>query len=160
MTNSVETLERLLLEWSLIYGRKMDPEAIAIWVRMFSHTPPKILALALDRVTQSCERMPTPATLQKAIDSVKSELGTGFHGPTATDGTDRDGVPCVFWSDEPTVPAYAAQNCREGRMFLGMMSDWKTGQLKAQPPDQEELQKRKTELLRQEEIWRKRTGVA
>lgn len=91
---------------------------------MFCSTPPKILSLALDRVSKTSERMPTPATLEKAIAAVRSEIGSPSTTPRIiAEGEDRNGIPCVYWSDEPTVPAYAAKNCPEGRSFLALLGD-------------------------------------
>lgn len=77
-------------------------------------------------VTKTADRMPTPGHLTRAITQVQEEMNVG-EGPRLTyrEGEDARGIPCVFWSDQPDVPAYASKDCPEGRVFLAMMEDFK-----------------------------------
>lgn len=122
-SDSTANLKKLLSEWGLLYGRRIEPEAMDVWIRLFSSTPPKLLDTALARVTQTSERMPTPGTLQKAIDVIRSESISTTTARIIGDGEDRNGIPCVFWSDEPTMPAYKANDCPEGRAFLALLGE-------------------------------------
>jgi hypothetical protein len=38
-------------------------------------------------------------------------------------GTDPNGKPCVYWSDEALQPAYKATDCAEGRAFLAKLKE-------------------------------------
>lgn len=101
-----------------------------VWRKMFAVTPVRLMARALQQVTESSERMPTPATVKKAIDLILDKepwLSPNFQKlPTCVPGYDANGVPCVFWTDNPTVPAYSAKNCPEGRVFLNLMAEYKS----------------------------------
>lgn len=99
-----------------------------VWIRQFQDVPAKVLSFANERVMQTSEKMPTPATLQKAIFAVRAEMGQNSSTPRIIgDGTDRNGIDCVFWSDEPTERAYQAKKCPEGRAFLALMSEMHNG---------------------------------
>ena len=94
-------------------------------MRIFTATPPKVLALALETLTKSSERMPTPGHLSKAI-----EITYEKHPELCPDrklwgaeGKDPKGVPCIYWSDEKMVPAYKAKDCPEGRAFLKLLRE-------------------------------------
>lgn len=117
-------LRDTLQEWGALHGRKIDEKAIDVWMRIFVNANAKVLGRALQRVTEECERMPTPGMLTKAIARAKEELQIG-EAPKVTciEGKDSNGVPCVFWSDEPyTSPAYRAKDCPEGREFLKVLA--------------------------------------
>ncbi len=63
--------------------------------------------------------MPKPGHLTSAIAAAKAELlWKEEERLTCIEGTDAKGTRCVFWSDEPIVPAYRAVDCTEGRAFL------------------------------------------
>jgi hypothetical protein len=123
---SVEYLENALVDWAALYRRNLKPAEVAVWKRIFIGTDPRILALALEEVTTKAERMPTPGHLTKAIAVVRDnhpELipKTGlFMVPSK----DAKGVPCVYWSDEAMVPAYRAQDCPEGRLYLAKLNEF------------------------------------
>jgi hypothetical protein len=120
MKDSRELLRDTLQEWGALHGRKIDERAIEVWMRIFVNTNTRVLALALQTVTEECERMPTPGMLTKALAHARERLQIG-DAPKLTyiDGKDSSGVPCIFWSDEPyTSPAYRAKDCAEGREFL------------------------------------------
>jgi hypothetical protein len=98
-------------------------EEFDVWLRIFAGVHPDVLARALNSVTQNSERMPTPGTVTKAIAKAKEEMQIGEKPRlTCTAGKDSRGIPCVFWSDEPNVPAYRATNCPEGRLFLSTLA--------------------------------------
>lgn len=120
MIDSRECLRDAMQNWALLHGKRIDEKAIEAWMRIFVNTNPKVLARSLQRVTEECERMPTPGMLTKAIAKAKEELQIG-EKPSVThiEGKDSNGVPCWFWSDEPyTSPAYLAKDCPEGREFM------------------------------------------
>lgn len=96
---------------------------MAVWVRLFSKTSPLVLAKALDMITLNSERMPTPATLQRAIAEIRSGVIYGGGAPRHTEGIDRNNIPCWFWENDPTVPAYASSDCPEGKVFLALLAD-------------------------------------
>ena len=55
-------------------------------------------------------------------------------------------VPCWFWSDAPTVPAYSAADCEEGRACLAKLRE--VSATKRFPGSKEE-EARRTELQKQ-----------
>jgi len=120
---STELLRNTLNEWALLYNRRVTAEETEVWMKIFANTKVSILEKALQMVTHTAERMPAPGTLTKAIMSARDQ------NPHLLDtehliwraGVDRDNVPCVFWSDEPNMPAYKAQDCPEGRTFLSFL---------------------------------------
>lgn len=120
-------LATALAEWGTLYRRKVEDAALEIWIRLFKIYRFEALTLALDRVTREAEHMPTPGDLTKALNSIieqKPWLGLHWkHRLSYQEGQDEKGVPCVFWSDAPTIPAYRASDCPEGRMFLALLKD-------------------------------------
>jgi hypothetical protein len=126
---STDALKERLQEWGGLYGRKIGDEAMEVWIRLFAKYPLLLLAKALDQVTRKCERMPTPGNVTRAIEmALESEPWLSPHykpNPKAMPGKDKEGVPCVYWEDEPMVPAYAAEDCKDGRAFLELMKKFK-----------------------------------
>jgi len=39
------------------------------------------------------------------------------------ESSDGEGTPCWFFADEPDVPAYRPQDCKQGRAFLGALAN-------------------------------------
>ncbi len=60
--------------WAAAFGKRLSPNAIAWWTRLFADEKPWLLAKALDQVTRTCERMPAPGHLTKAIGQVKESM--------------------------------------------------------------------------------------
>jgi hypothetical protein len=120
--------ESLLVErlrtWASLYGREISDDAITIWLDIFKNADPRVLALALEKLTAECERMPSPGSLTKQIAIIYDlhpELSKKLQ-LTHREGTDANGTPCWFWCDEPRVPAYAARDCAEGKAFLKQLA--------------------------------------
>jgi hypothetical protein len=120
---SSELLEKALTEWGSLYRKKFSEPELLVWKRIFIGTDYRILGLALEHVTVNAERMPTPGHLTKAIAMMRDKHPefiekTGIYWVA---GKDANGMACVFWSDEPVVPAYRAPDCAEGRAFLSTL---------------------------------------
>lgn len=111
---SPEQLRDALIEWGQLYNRRLGEPEIDVWMRLFSNTHPRLLQLALEKVTKESERMPTPGHLTKALALAREQVHFGDTRITHTEGWDRNKVPCWYWSDAPTVPAYRPQDCEEG----------------------------------------------
>lgn len=79
--------------------------------------------LALQKCTEDMQYMPKPGHLTKAIEEAKAELCWKEKGQLVSwQGKDANGIPCVFWSDDPRTPAYRAVDCPEGRNFLATLA--------------------------------------
>jgi len=59
-----------LREWSLLYGKAIKDEAIEVWMRVFKSYPVAALSVALEKVTENAERMPTPGGLKRELEKV------------------------------------------------------------------------------------------
>jgi hypothetical protein len=128
VSNSIEILKQHLEEWSLLYGRRIDSQAMAVWIKLFANTPVHILTAALTKVVAESERMPPPGMLTKAIQIIYEQHPEWVpqHKIKYRTGEDARGVECVFWSDEPDTPAYRALDCPEGRAFIALLREWRT----------------------------------
>lgn len=64
--------------FAALYNRKLNDKAIEVWLRVFRSVPAEVLTKALDRVTATCVRMPTPGEVTLAIRAVyDSQYGGG-----------------------------------------------------------------------------------
>lgn len=82
MQQSQRALEDSIKSWGLVHHKKMESRTIEKWLEIFSTTEPRVLTRALDVVTKTAERMPTPGMLTKAIAGIREELGAAViqHG--------------------------------------------------------------------------------
>lgn len=120
-------LQNTLQRWGALHGRKIEDSAVEVWMELFVNHPAQVLEIALKEASRLAERMPTPGLLTREIVKVyeaKPWLSPHFKPtPTATEGVDKDGNPCFYWSDDPNTPAYKARECSEGRAFLALLSE-------------------------------------
>lgn len=116
----MESLSDTLKTWAALYSKKLDSHAVEKWVDLFVDTDARVLAAALDKLTREAERMPTPGMLTKTISLVVEQHPEWqpMQRLRYRSGRDTQGTACVFWSDDPSVPAYRAVDCPEGRKFL------------------------------------------
>ena len=122
--DSTELLRNTLQSWADLHSKNLTDQAIKVWLGIFADTRMRVLELALDYVTHTAERMPTPGTLTKAIALVYERFPylSEKERLTYRQGVDGKAVPCSYWSDEPGIPAYRAIDCAEGRAFLAQLA--------------------------------------
>jgi hypothetical protein len=128
MKSSTELLRDALRVWSEIFGRKsMSEGVVQQWMVIFDKYPALLLAKAIDLVSRTAERMPTPGHLSKALNEIKASLpavasrreakqncsrchGTGFRIEERTGiglpYTPRVAVPCECRSKETSEVQY------------------------------------------------------
>lgn len=132
-SGSVELLSESLQAWGALYSRKLPERAIEIWVQIFRDIDPRVLADALQLVTKTAERMPTPGHLTKAISEVREKRGVGSGEVVATYTFPKnvaidpeiDEQVIVAIDPNPETPSrklmFAAKDCPEGREFLNAL---------------------------------------
>ena len=120
--SSTELLRGFLEQWAALYGKTLNEKAIEVWLGIFCRYDVRVLAPALSELTESIDRWPMPGHLTKIISRLlenKPWLSRSYHvTPKASEGKDKDGVPCWYWSDKPNEPTYRAVDCSEGLVFL------------------------------------------
>lgn len=91
-----------------------------------------MLVKAIDLVARTCERMPAPGTLSKAISDIR---GTSHCGPSTKyaytktvvkDTETGQMVNAIVYDDDPAKLCFKAADCKEGREFLALMAKLKT----------------------------------
>jgi len=132
--------------------KKPSAATIYAWSDLFADENPKLLAACFRRLAEESERFPTPRRMRSLLAEYRPSSNPAL---THTEGFDANGQPCWFWSDEPTVPAYSAADCEEGRKALAKLRE--ICATKRLPGSREEearraeLQRQKVQILRMRE---------
>ena len=140
-----DLVETALDTFGAAFHRRVSEETRNLWHELFDMERGWIVAKAIHDICMNDEKMPTPKRMREAIAAYKSNT---MNSPTYTPGFDNDGVPCVFWSDEPTIPAYSAENSPIGRECWAKILRW-GGQASIGESDEQLVTRRKKELQEQ-----------
>lgn len=104
------------------------------WLRTFDKESPYVLAKAIELLTKTCERMPAPGNLTKAISEVRESMPSAmstqysYRKTVAPDPETGEMVNAIIYDHDPTTVCYRAVDCIEGRDFLNWLADWKKKQ--------------------------------
>jgi len=116
------------MEWAALYGRDIKQGAIDVWIRIFVNADLHVLAKALELVTETAERMPTPGHLTKAISQVQDSMLCAmpdqytYRKVVAKDSGTGEMVNAVVYDvDKDNTVCFRAQDCPEGREFLNAL---------------------------------------
>src|SRR5437588_825476 len=125
--SSLTRLQNILAEWGQLYNRKITQQQVDAWIRIFRNTDPTILGDALELVTRTSERMPTPGSLTKALQQIREKRFANappqdqfqFKKSHAQDHETGETVDVLIDSDGAAM--FTAVDCPEGRQFLNML---------------------------------------
>ncbi|MFZ0634325.1 MAG: hypothetical protein WA755_20255 [Candidatus Acidiferrales bacterium] len=134
------------------FRAKISELMVITWKELFEREDPRLLRKAFRKIADRDDRFPTPARLHRVLGDLKPQAG----GPTHTEGFDKDGVPCWFWSDEPTIPAYRAKDCTEGQVLLATLA--RIADRMESPTTPANEKKRRAELQQQKVEMHKKFG--
>jgi hypothetical protein len=110
---SEEVIERGIASIAAALNQKAPSEAtVNVWKELFRKENAHRLAMCFRRLLEESEKFPSPRRMRSLVAEFKP---SGNPALTHTEGFDKDRKPCWFWSDAPTVPAYLAADCDEGR---------------------------------------------
>jgi hypothetical protein len=132
--------------------RKPSAATIDVWSDLFADENPRLLAACFRRLAEESEKFPTVRRMRGLLAECRPSSNPAL---TYTEGFDANGVPCWFWSDEPTVPAYSAADCEEARERLAKLRELcapkRLPGSKEKEARRAELQRQKVQILRMRE---------
>ena len=91
MKSSSETMRQLsaallndaLKTWATVFRMRLDEKVIEKWEELFVDEDPRILQLALSKVTRGAERTPTFGALTKAVSAARDDLYVELRPPVS-----------------------------------------------------------------------------
>jgi hypothetical protein len=123
--------------------RPPSEDTVDVWTDLFAGENPQLVAKCFRRLAEEVERFPPPRRMRSLLAEYKP---SGNAALTHTEGSDKNGKPCWFWSDAPTVPTYRPTDCEEGRALLAALNE--LGKQK-RLPGTEKVKARRAELQAQ-----------
>ena len=132
--------------------RKPSAATTDAWLDLFDGENPRFLAACFHRLAVESDKFPTPRRMRSLLAEFKPSATPRL---TYVEGFDAKGQPCWFWSDNPTVPTYLANDCEEGRAAWAKLRELcATNQLRGSKEEKArraELQRQKMRILRERE---------
>lgn len=134
MISCEELLRLSLVQWSEAYGRKLKPSTIDWWLRLFEKESPSLLAKAIQKVSLTCERMPSPGHVTKVLSELKESLPSApsvqysYRRTVAKDSETGEDVDAIVYDHDPNTICYRAPDCPEGRAFLNQLAAFQSKQ--------------------------------
>lgn len=146
---SEEVIERGIASIAAALNQRAPSDAtINAWKGLFSKENARLLAMCFRRLVEESDRFPPPRRMRALLAECKP---AGNPALTYRQGFDAKGQPCWFWSDAPTVPAYLAADCDEGRACHAELRELcginKLGPSKEEKARRAELQRQKMQIL-------------
>lgn len=125
-------LRTSLSQWAEAFGRKLNVNTVEWWLRTFDKENPVVLAKAIELVTRTCERMPAPGTLTKAIADIRETTQCqpstkySYIKVVAKDEETGRMVDAIIYDNDPNTVCFRAADCKEGREFLALLAKWRS----------------------------------
>ena len=122
MSDNYAVIEMGLEMMGEAIGKTITDQKRKVWHRLFDSFHGPALGKAFRYVCDYYDRFPSAKEFRELVLSFSPSKNSA--PSIIRNDHDEEGKPCVYWSDEPGVPAYATKNCPEGRSFLKLMAQW------------------------------------